>query len=368
MELVFVAELLDQRFSKISYAARKLGCFTKIYYKTTAGGQNLQRFFSETVKITFSPEILRELIEKESSKKIILSWGLLDDYAIELFKSKKIIVVEQKDVLPGHVRGITAEWDEKWKNDMNFIYNNTDYFICRDFQLSSYRSGVRDYRKLNRLFLLDYCWSVDLLPDGIAPGDQSAKKRNSIVNIGNFTIERQKPFSAANGLFFLISYLVHLGFIFHHYPFSNSNIDLTDYLELAQKNPGAYYMHSPQDPIQLIHSIQRYHFGISTNQGYHFPQLRLPSRYSQAYVRNSIPARIFDYLSAGVPVLISREHRIARYIKRLGVGIDIGPDLNSLQEILDENKYKKIRERVHGVRAKELNIDSHIEKLLEFLS
>ena len=80
-----------------------------------------------------------------------------------------------------------------------------------------------------------------------------------------------------------------------------------------------------------------------------------------------LPTKVFTYLEAGLPILISEEFQyVAMLVKEYEIGIVISrKDLDNLHEIINSYDIGKLRDNVKKAR-KELSMDKHIGRLITF--
>lgn len=80
-----------------------------------------------------------------------------------------------------------------------------------------------------------------------------------------------------------------------------------------------------------------------------------------------IPTKFFTYLSAGLPVIVSKEFGyIASLVKKHEIGIVISEnEIDSLSEIIKRYDYEKLKANVKRARE-ELSMKRHINRLIEF--
>lgn len=85
--------------------------------------------------------------------------------------------------------------------------------------------------------------------------------------------------------------------------------------------------------------------------------------------RTRMPGKVFTYLEAGLPILISEELEYpARLVKEYEIGIVVSQkDLDSLPEVISSYDREKLRANVKKARE-ELSVKRHIGRLIDFYS
>ncbi len=81
----------------------------------------------------------------------------------------------------------------------------------------------------------------------------------------------------------------------------------------------------------------------------------------------AMPSKFFTYLSAGLPVIVSKEHgNISALVRKYGCGIVVDQkDLDKISDIIKRCDYEELKINVKRARE-ELSIKNHIGRLIEF--
>lgn len=145
---------------------------------------------------------------------------------------------------------------------------------------------------------------------------------------------------------------------FHVYP-SPSTLppDYEEYYGIAAKNP-FFHIHEPVDNDALTTELAKYHFGI-------LPFFREDSDLKEDKMKYATSLKMFNFLEAGLPVIISRDIFYQWWIvmrKNSGVAIskqDI-PDLGKKLRSLD---YDRLLKNVDEYR-RELSLSKHVPRLI----
>jgi len=158
----------------------------------------------------------------------------------------------------------------------------------------------------------------------------------------------------------LIRALSAQGIHFHIYPSpANFRADWIEYEEIARRDH-CFHFHPAVPQDNLPDELNRYHFGL-------LPFFRVSSGQSEDKFRYATALKLFNYIEAGIPVIVSRDLVFQSWIvKRFDAGLVIGPeDIPRLGDILADTDYRSL---VAGLAAKrtELTLERHIPRLLEF--
>ena len=116
---------------------------------------------------------------------------------------------------------------------------------------------------------------------------------------------------------------------FHLYPTGDKNT-INDIKSIFRTNPFIHF-HNPLPPHDLIHELTQYDFGLTP---------RPPDR----NVLNhgfALPNKLFDYLSAGIPIAARNTNSIANFVKTNNVGFIYNENEDLVSNLLKtSNGYK----------------------------
>jgi len=149
---------------------------------------------------------------------------------------------------------------------------------------------------------------------------------------------------------------------FHIYPSpSNIRADYEEYEEIAKKNP-FFHFHESVAQNELASELSKYHFGFHTgfvNQDEH--------RQSYEKYKYCTTLKIFNFLEAGIPVIISENIIYQSWIlERYKSGISINKDqLYDLRTIVSRTDYPDLLQAVYSAQKK-LSLKDNAKRLLGF--
>jgi hypothetical protein len=132
-----------------------------------------------------------------------------------------------------------------------------------------------------------------------------------------------------------------------------------DYMLMAKKNP-LFNFKRGLSPDETHGEFSKYDFGAMI---YLFDRGTLLEEHN----RTRLPTKVFTYLEAGLPILISEEFQyVARLVKEHEIGIVISrKDLDNLPNVINSYDIGKLRANVKKAQ-KELSMDKHIGRLITF--
>jgi hypothetical protein len=243
---------------------------------------------------------------------------------------------------------------------------HADGYCARDLQqrLSERRLGYQPPRRV--VYFPEYCW-------GDSPVDEAAFRRDGpvrCVQAGNFGIEKRGE--GDWGYLHIAERFVEDGIAFDLYPnwthYGRGEREFreifSDYFALADRS-NLFSFHAPVGADDLITTLRRYDFGVSMMWA------ELAGQPTKSLNSDHMPycmsARIFDYLDAGLPVVISKGYRLIRaMLRRYGVEIVADQafmrDPNSrLAALLTADMRRRAVRASHG-----LAVSRHIHRLERF--
>lgn len=145
---------------------------------------------------------------------------------------------------------------------------------------------------------------------------------------------------------------------FHVYPSPlQPEMDYDDYRKIAKVNPYFHY-HEPVHQNELTQELSQYHFGFlpffNEDHG------RQPDKFIY-----STSLKLFNYIEAGIPVIISDSHWFQRWILlRYSSGIVIGKkDIPRLGEIIGEYDYFNEQKAIYEKR-KNILLGNKVNRIL----
>lgn len=154
--------------------------------------------------------------------------------------------------------------------------------------------------------------------------------------------------------------------IFHVYIGSVSEKDRKKADLLSKKYPNfKVFWETKYD--DLMQNISEYDYGCYwSTDGEEIPLLEADENgFTGSSYQNSVPNRYFDYIDAGLPIIAVQPKKICDYLEKLGVLVkmtitDIDIDFLKKSRSMYKENVKKAK--------KELLIDNHIQKLIDFFN
>lgn len=151
--------------------------------------------------------------------------------------------------------------------------------------------------------------------------------------------------------------------IFHFYAgkLSEENIEICEEYKLKYKNFD-YFINTEHS--ELVKRLKTYDYGCDFYTGNEFPPKSIAKgRYTGSIWENCVRNILFDYLSAGIPIVTTSPKKLLKFLKQYDVVVEMDLSNLDINFLLKEKKYYKI----NAIAAcKELDINKHIFKLIKF--
>lgn len=144
--------------------------------------------------------------------------------------------------------------------------------------------------------------------------------------------------------------------------FTLKSSEYQDYSKLRQNYDFTYNNFLPTN--ELLKKMQYYHFGLMI---YDFT-IAKKAKILRKHLYSAIPTKIFTYLAAGIPILISEEIYSAKeFLVSHGVAISVrSSDFNNIEQLIGQYDYAQMKENVAQFQKK-FCLENHYNVLKNFL-
>jgi tetratricopeptide (TPR) repeat protein len=292
--VVFVSDDPRVRQAKLAYGLRNAGWKVVLLYHKVPNF-SVAEYFDEAHRYMSEPEAV-DLARNYPAEiyHVFSIWG--DLTSVELIRSKPgKVVYDYWDIAEGIKAGAGLVKYQR------YCIENADGLCCRDLR-AQYVIRAMGYKSPRRILVLpDCCWNKQdaRLPKAAVNGEIHVvvcgyigiEKRGETDN-GYLDIARQ--FTAQD---------VHL----HIYPHPTQvpvEEQFSDYLALAERTP-FLHVHSPVPMDAVIPELSKYQAGVSITRALTYGKQL--TGYDSWYLRYCGSARLFDYLDAGLPMILNKE-------------------------------------------------------------
>jgi Flp pilus assembly protein TadD len=319
---VFVGNWPRSRHAKIAYGLRSAGWQTVLLCQDTFGS-DMTPYFDE-IKY-YKDEWQALALAATYSPRVFHAFSIWSDKtSVAMVKHKPgKVVYDYYDIVEGIQ---TAEHEVPAQR---YCIENADGLCCRDLR-PRWVSRASGYQlPAHRILFPDYCWDRPDDHGAIEPEPESDGLH--VVSCGSFAIE--KLGQADGGFLAIAERLAEQEIHFHIYPTPLQSLvgDLqfedifSDYIALSRRTP-FFHFHRPLPERDLMRELPRYHLGVAVSHALIYGEPL--KRYAPEQLRCCVSARIFDYLDAGLPILMNKALSFQFFLmSRHGVGIDATADL-----------------------------------------
>lgn len=276
------------------------------------------------------------------------------------------IVFDNYDVMAGMVKEDFLKKHYPGQLELERVcIEQADGLCCRSLELQ-YAQKHFDYQLKGKvIFFPDYCWDFDILP-------RSSKTPRSkgihVVYGGNLEIEKQNPHHRGYGDFLWLAKLLAKQKVhFHLYPSQwkgDFEEAFSDYLDLDRSSP-YFHLHRSVMADDLIGELRQYSLGLqimgSKIHGTIDHPVYLPPKPHYAMTN-----KVFDYLDAGLPLVMHNGRLLLRLFKKYGVVLIASREIfDNAQSTLVSFPSPAVKKRVRQAR-RAYSVVRHASKLIKF--
>ncbi len=331
------------RIEKIAYGLSKSGYNIILFCKDS---KHFSKTFSQI--FTYRSPMKAHWLAKQFKPMvyhIFSSWNFDTSYSI--IKNKQhlpLIIFDDYDVMAGMVFNEFAK--KRYPGQLRkerMCLENADGLCCRSLETQYAKRYLNYNYKAKRIFFPEYIWSQPLKNNS-----ESSVNKKTLLYIGNID----------QSLTTIVLSLKTIGWTLDIYP---AHIVKTDKFSF----PDNVIVHKTINPKDLIFTISQYNVAIQ------FPS-KIISQNKKIYTIHkdyySASGKVFDYIEAGLKVLISDEIHQKWLLKRYGAAIEID-ELNPLEDIVKKLSTFDIHDATENktfVSTDYLNIEKQITRLIVF--
>jgi cytochrome c-type biogenesis protein CcmH/NrfG len=345
--VVFIGDEPRVRQAKMAYGLREAGWQVALLYKNEPNFA-LKDYFHESQRYYTEWDAL-ELAGRYAARVYHVFSPWYDETSLNLIRHKPGKVVYDYTDVFAEIKTADAAKGVPYQQ---FCVENADGLCCRDLRMQHTIRNLGHRSPPHVILFPDYCWdlpdesvSVDRMNDGI-----------HVVSCGSFGIEKRGE--TDNGYLDIAKKMAARGVHLHLYPvrrmiwgpMSMFQDAFSDYLELAARTPFVH-VHGPVPMEQVISEMSRYQVGASIVRVLSYGER--PKGYTEAHFQYCGSTRIFDYLDAGLPILLNKAYGFQfDLLARHGIVIDATPEmLTHADEFLRPCVTPAMRERVLQARS-----------------
>jgi hypothetical protein len=333
-QVVFVSEVPRGREAKFAYALRNSGWSVVLLHRSDPNYE-IARYFDTAIRFSDPEDAVRQALAFSPVAYHVFSpsGDLPSTHVVNALPGP--VVFDTTDLLEVAYLGNEEKLElarhaiDLQRHAMRYA----DGCCWRDLQVRFAQRRLAYAPGSRILFFPEYCWGSAAERADYAHARPDAPMR--CVQAGNFGIEKRGE--ADWGYLHISEAFVDAGMAFDLFPnwthYGRGEREFrqifSDYFSLAERNR-LFTLHRPVSADGLIDTLSRYHFGVSLM----WAELNgEPTKsVNPDQMGYAISARIFDYLDAGLPVVISKGYRLIRSILRR-YGAEIPADKAFMQDI-----------------------------------
>lgn len=361
---VLVTDRIGSRVCKIGLGLKSIGWRVVLLYRDG----NLvapERYFDEMVQYASPAEAL--LIATRFAPIVYHVFSNWNFDVAELFIKHKPgkIVFDDYDVLGGTLLPHVADASRRQIDKERFCLEDSDGLCCRDLETQSVKRAGYRFRGLRILFP-DYCWGhASLLPVA-----NDLLLDFHIVNCGNIPVSTEhEVLLHKKELTALARKLVALGLRahrihFHIYPTGSiwrSAAGSTPAENGLEGTELWFHLHGWVQPDELPSRLAQYDAGLYT-----FTLSMDPPTYNDFKFTYTSGNRVFDYLDAGLPVIIHGSEFMEYLMRHAGVDIRMEAELTVEARRYLEGQDQSSLRRNAAQASSRLAVTNHASRLAAF--
>jgi hypothetical protein len=360
--VIFAGVKPNDRILKLALGLRFSGISTAGIFQARHNNEDYLQYFDSFI-VESDAQVLFSLV-KSTEGEIVHVFSLAADplaLAFLTLNTKKV-VFDFKDIFPGiHPSIVSPEVEGAQKH----ILENAQGLVLRDGQawLSSRLSGFRLAPK--KILFPDFCWPEWQIRADFFKEVES-KKFYRLVHIGMAQDEIVHPRRAGAGQARVFETLLNFGHEVHYFPGPmNSYKPYPALARLHEMYSGRFVLQPSLPDSQLLYKLAEYDFGLRLSQSYFFPNM--PVYWHRSLNRYGVGARLYTYLSAGLPIVASPDDRAPRRACEMGLGILVNSlQQFDLQRLLEGNPAWILPSSKRRFSVLQLAINRRIERLIAF--
>lgn len=359
--VVFVAEVPLRREPKFAYALKRAGWEVVLLHRQPLKFKNLNDFGE--IHRYASPWHAVELAHAAKPQIVHVFANHFDTTTKCIVDHKwSPVVVDFYDIFEG-IADASPEIQCSHALDIalqKYCITHADGVCCPDLQLQYNRRASGLARGKPTILFPNYCWDRD-------PMSERKSGEIHIVQSG-WTHLETLGFSDI-GCFQIVHELVTAGCHFHLYCHPSYRLDrrhfndvFRDYITLGNET-GRVHFHEPVPTDQLIEELSRFDYGLNMQNAASFG---MEWRHENPrWLPLLASGRLFDYLDAGLGMLVDRILKFNWYLFRTSGALIDGTALLHSGQILDRLAERPNRERLLKAR-RALSVERQIHRLIAF--
>jgi len=322
-QVVFVSDLPRSREAKLAYGLQQAG-WQVVMLHCNAPTFDANKYCVEVQQYRNRWEALLLAARYTPVVYHVFSCWKFDVAATFIRYKPGKIVFDDYDVMAGMVKEDFARKHYPGQIELErFCLENADGLCCRSLE-TQYAKCYMGYKyRGKRIFFLDCCWDfADVSPSGVKSPDGEIH----VIYCGNFAVEKYLPENDPKGYqLWLVQSFAKQGIHYHlyppHYKVRRGDFEekFSEYVTLAERTP-FFHLHRSIASDNLVREIAQYDFGIL------ILSRKINGVETEAYAITkydyAVSNKIFDYLDAGLLIIMGQDMFLHFIASRYGTSID----------------------------------------------
>jgi hypothetical protein len=358
--IVFSGLSLNHRVTKNLKYLKRYGKYNLLLLKHRSDAFNdFDRSFFHSEIIYRNKFHLKRLLFHSDKLKLIYAYASKPSYAKAAIEaaSCKTIFDPYDCWIVYYGKNPQQAWMKKEIVEEEYCFANASGILARNLEAKKSMEIFGLKKKRNILFS-DYCDNDNF----INPAKKDSTKISLVYSGGIYGRHLIKSSHGIENFFDFINSMQEQQIELNIYPSPQTKHEVYyDYVEESKKS-NYLKMHRTVPQKDLASEITKYHFGVSP----HFKEES--SKVSRDKLALGTSLKLFNFLEAGLPVLMSSEMKyMAWLIERYKIGIVFSKtDIPKLSQIIRSVNYNELQQNVMIIREK-LSMKKNIHRLTDFI-
>ncbi len=333
MEVLFVQTHSHLRSWKIAKALKKHGINVDMAYTSSSIDRFYKGLKDDVYRDLYKITTIQELRELAETYRIVHSFNEPDELTVWLKGIKTVLIHDTADMI-----SLRPTWDDKKQEDLREKEATANR--CSDGRIYTCEFTMETAAKMygidkSRSLVYGNYVNEDDIPTPL-PDRINAEGVHLVYEGG---LNKEGTHRDFRDIFKL---LTDAGVHVHVYPPAHNAI----YAERLIKSP-YLHIHESVSPNEIVREIAKYDYGI-------IPWNIFPE--NKTFLDQSMPNKLFEYLAAGLPVIVPLLYSLEEFLNQTGAGViyddpqDIPPLFGVLEDIKKTKvqKHTKIHEKESG--------------------
>lgn len=323
--IVFVTDRPGARDAKLAWGLKQNGWNVILLHKEKPI-YNPQQYYSDTIQYHNSDEALSIARNFQPAIFHLFSTWIHNTAATFIKNKPGKVVFDDYDVMAGMVKKDFLDKNYPGQLEMERLcMENADGLCCRSPQTQYAKQNLGYRFGGDRLLMVDCCWGNSLYP----LSKPEIRQDFHIAYCGNMYLCDDPSDAEKCELLEMATNLAEHHIHFHIYPAFRTTRNLefdqafAGYLELQQKTD-YFHLHETVDSDKLVKELSQYDAGWFDYSPYSNGYINVYQEWMYTYY--AATNKIFDYIDAGLPVIINSSWFVEKTLGKTNILVKITPE------------------------------------------